>query len=192
MTHKMVIKVCGLAYIDNMRMVDNIGVDLIGMIFYPKSPRYIIDKISDKKDFFDNIDRLRAKKTGVFVNDSIDNIEKIAKKFHLDYLQLHGSETPEFCKELNEKGFKLIKALNIKSEDDFAKCDAYKGLVDYFVFDTPCMEYGGSGKKFNWSLLEAYRLDTPFLLSGGIGSEDSESIYEVSNSACSGVDLNSR
>lgn len=187
-----IIKVCGMTEPGNIMSVDALGVDLIGMLFYPKSPRYVVDKITDSELFFSVLKKVKAKKTGVFVNETKENLLRYASEFGLDYLQLHGSETPELCRELKEQGFRLIKALNIRSAEDFRKCEEYAPYVDYFVFDTPCAGHGGSGRKFNWQLLDSYKTDRPFLLSGGIGKDDAMAVFEISNPSCAGVDLNSK
>lgn len=192
MKKDILVKVCGLAEPENIKEVDSLGIDFIGMIFYPKSPRYIIDKIKDKETFHSTLSNVYARKTGVFVNENIKKIIKYSNEFNLDYIQLHGDETPEFCSLLKDKGYKIMKAFNIKSPEDFSLCEKYTNYVDYFIFDTPCSGYGGSGKKFNWEYLKEYNLSVPFLLSGGIGRGDDRTIAGIEHEQFSGIDLNSK
>ncbi|MBR0524579.1 MAG: phosphoribosylanthranilate isomerase [Prevotella sp.] len=188
----MLIKVCGMREPDNIRAVASLGVDMIGMIFYPKSPRYVQSRIGEE-------DRLPVQRVGVFVDESIANILKIIDTFHLDFVQLHGNESPQFVtmlrdalKESGFSGVRLMKALSIQTPDEVDRWQVYQGLVDLLLFDTPTAGYGGSGRRFNWSLLAHYQGDIPFLLSGGIGPDDVEDILSFHHPMMKGIDLNSR
>mgnify|MGYP001733116714 FL=1 len=114
-----------------------------------------------------------------------------ASAYKLDYLQLHGNESPEDCHTLQKRGYSLIKAFPIASKEDFKKTKEYEGRVDYFLFDTRCEGYGGSGKRFDWSILTGYKGETPFLLSGGIRPENAEAIRNFRHPRLAGIDLNS-
>jgi phosphoribosylanthranilate isomerase len=114
-----------------------------------------------------------------------------AAAYSLDYLQLHGNESPDLCHTLQKRGYALIKAFPIATEDDLQQTAAYEGRVDYFLFDTKCAGYGGSGKSFDWSVLHTYQGDTPFLLSGGIRPDSLDAIRRFSHPRCAGIDLNS-
>ena len=131
------------------------------------------------------------KKVGVFVNTSFEELVETAAFFRLDYLQLHGNETPEDCHALQKRGYSLIKAFQIATACDLEQTTNYEGRVDYFLFDTKCNSYGGSGKQFDWSVLEAYRGKTPFLLSGGIRPESAGAIRSFRHPRLAGIDLNS-
>lgn len=188
----MLIKVCGMREPENIRAVASLGVDMIGMIFYPKSPRYVQSRVDEE-------DRLPVQRVGVFVDESIANILKIIDTFHLDFVQLHGNESPQFVtmlrdalKESGFSGVRLMKALSIQTPDEVDRWQAYQGLVDLLLFDTPTAGYGGSGRRFNWSLLAHYQGDIPFLLSGGIGPDDVEDILSFHHPMLKGIDLNSR
>ncbi len=180
----MIIKVCGMRDEANILDVSALDIDWMGFIFYPKSPRYI----SDDKD---NIRNCRVKKVGVFVNAAQEQIMEIADGYKLDYIQLHGNESPDFCHTLQKRGFNLIKAFSIANKDDIKQTETYNGRVDYFLFDTKCDSYGGSGKSFDWKVLEAYNGDTPFLLSGGINMNSVEHILDFKHPLFRGIDLNS-
>ena len=126
----------------------------------------------------------------MFVDEDIEQVKRIADEYALDFIQLHGHESPEYCTQL--KGMHLIKAISVSGRDDIATYKAYEGLVDYFLFDTKCPTVGGSGQQFDWSVLSAYDGNTPFLLSGGIGPDDAERVKAFHHEKCIGIDLNSR
>ena len=182
---KLIIKVCGLKYGYNCMEVERLPVDLLGFIFYRGSRRYAGSSTED--DLFN-----RTKpKVAVFVDEIPDRVNEIAGENRFEYVQLHGKEKPQACSFLMQKGFKVIKAFNINSSFDFKELDAYQGRVDYLLFDTKTDLHGGSGKKFNWELLERYTGSTPFILSGGIGPGDVTELKKIRHKQLSGIDLNS-
>lgn len=166
----------------NIRDVESLGVDWIGMIFWPKSKRYVAEVPSYLPE--------HMKKVGVFVDSTLDDILQHISDYQLDIIQLHGQESPDFAKAL--KPHTIIKAFNIEKADDLLQTEKYKGIADYFLFDTKGKMAGGNGQKFDWSVLTAYQGKTPFLLSGGIGPEDAESVRSFHHPRCIGIDLNSR
>jgi Phosphoribosylanthranilate isomerase len=178
----MIIKVCGMREADNIRKIEALGIDLIGFIFWPKSSRYV----SERPAYLPT----QCKRVGVFVDEDIETVKHIADEYALDYIQLHGHESPEYCIQL--QGFHLIKAISVSSRDDIATYKAYEGFVDYLLFDTKCTSVGGSGQQFDWNVLSTYDGNTPFLLSGGIGPNDAEHIKAFRHPKCIGIDLNSR
>ena len=166
----------------NICDVESLGVDWIGMIFWPKSKRYVAEVPSYLPG--------HLKKVGVFVDSTLDDILQHISDYQLDIIQLHGQESPDFAKAL--KPHTIIKAFNIEKADDLLQTEKYKGIADYFLFDTKGKMVGGNGQKFDWSVLTAYQGKTPFLLSGGIGPEDAESVKSFHHPRCIGIDLNSR
>ena len=178
----MIIKVCGMRDGDNIREVEALGIDMMGFIFYPKSSRYV----SKHPEYLPT----KCKRVGVFVDEDVENIMKIADDYALDFIQLHGHESIEEVMKLQD--WNVIKAFNIATKEDLEKTAPYAGLVDYFLFDTKGPSAGGNGEKFDWSILDAYNDDTPFLLSGGIGPDDAERILNYHHPKCIGFDLNSR
>ncbi len=176
------IKVCGMRDAENIREVEALGIDMMGFIFWPKSSRYV----SERPAYLPT----GCKRVGVFVNEQIEQVQRIADAYALDVIQLHGNESPEYVQRL--QGRSLIKAFNIASPEDIEQTKAYEGIVDYFLFDTKGKSVGGNGEKFDWSLLSAYDGDTPFLLSGGIGPHDAEFVTAFRHPRCMGIDLNSR
>ena len=182
----MIVKVCGMGNAAIMHQLAKLDIDMLGFIFYPPSPRFIVGKIDPIE-----IEALPKKiaKVGVFVNASENTILEQAKTYHLDQLQLHGVETPELCQSLKKKGFQVIKVFNLSKTNNY---EEYAPFCDYFLFDTPSEKHGGTGAKFDWSLLDTYNVDTPFLLSGGIGPSDAEEVLNIKHPKLAGIDINSK
>ena len=167
---------------ENIRQVEALGVDLMGFIFWPRSSRYVAERPSYLPT--------RCKRVGVFVDEGIDSLQRIADDYALDIIQLHGRETPAYVAQL--QGRSVIKAFNVATAADFVQTKDYAGLVDYFLFDTKGKSVGGNGEKFDWNVLADYHGDTPFLLSGGIGPDDASRVKAFRHPQCVGIDLNSR
>ena len=209
----MKIKVCGMKDPENMRALAELPIDMMGLIFYEKSPRCVDNRDAGRIQALS----LTIPKVGVFVDASQDVISDKVKQFNLQFVQLHGNESPEFCRALKErhcgldpqsygnrchcgldpqspdnKDILIIKAFQIKTEEDFKTCALYENCCDYFLFDTPTPRYGGSGNKFDWEILSAYKGTKPFFLSGGIAPEDAENIARLNFPQLFAVDLNSR
>ena len=169
---------------ENIREVEQLKVDMIGFIFYPKSPRCLYELPAYMP--------VKAKRVGVFVNEDKKEIEIFADRFSLDYIQLHGNESPEYCHSLRATGLRLIKAFSIARRKDFENIGTYEESCDYFLFDTKCEQHGGSGNQFDWSMLNSYKGKKPFLLSGGINPYSSPTLKELRHPQLAGFDLNSR
>ena len=187
----MIIKVCGMRDSDNIRQIDELGcVDWMGFIFFPPSSRNV-ERVPDYLP-------KHCKRAGVFVNATPEEILHSQEEFGFDLIQLHGDETPTYCQALRtrlKKGTELIKMIQIESPQELEKTQEYEGVVDYFLFETKCKGYGGSGKQFDWDILQHYQGQTPFLITGGIGADDAEKVRAFLKSQTSkfvGIDLNSR
>ena len=167
---------------DNIRDVETLGIDMMGFIFWPKSSRYV----SQRPDYLPK----RVKRVGVFVDEDPEQVKRLADDYALDYIQLHGQESPSYIFQL--RGLHVIKAFNISIAEDLLQTQPYEGLVDFFLFDAKGKSVGGNGEKFNWDVLDAYQGAMPFLLSGGIGSDDAERVNAFYHPKCIGIDLNSR
>ena len=183
------IKVCGMKYPDNISALSDIKPDYMGFIFYPPSKRFI--GLDFQKSDLNVIDK-EINKTAVFVNAHLHEVVEFGNLYGFKFIQLHGSETPEFCEQLREQGFKIIKAFGIDEDFDFKTIESYVNSVDFFLFDTKTKEYGGSGQVFNWQVLDNYHLEKPFLLSGGLSLDNLASIKKIENPYFYGVDLNSK
>ena len=182
------IKICGMKFPENILAVAALRPDFMGFIFYPKSPRY-----AEPLDI-NTLNSLpkSIKKIGVFVNEELENILTIVFKYNLDGVQLHGSENVEICRKLKDTGLLVLKAFPITDAYNFNVTKAYEGSCNFFLFDTKTEAYGGSGLKFDWSMLAEYTGETPFLLSGGIAADDAEAILKIEHPKFAGIDLNSK
>jgi len=185
----MKIKVCGNKFPENIRAVDALQPDYIGFIFYEKTERKANLNVSD---FIETLASVKAEKVGVFVNHNIQALTDICQTLGIKTLQLHGLETPEYCKQLKDGGFRIIKALPVNQASDFSFTNIYKDVADYFLFDTATSNFGGSGIKFNWDWLQSYTLNIPFFLAGGISENAVDSILSIRHPLFYGADVNSR
>lgn len=186
---------------DNIRDISALGVDMIGLIFYPPSPRYVQQFSSGAgiiPDYAPDMGKTPLR-VGVFVDDMPQNIVTRVYNYKLDYIQLHGNEPRETLENLRatidpdiKPKIKIIKAISVSSAEDIKKYKEYVGAADLFLFDTKCKTVGGSGEQFDWQVLQAYDGDVPFLLSGGIGPDDAERIKNFHHPKCMGIDLNSK
>ena len=185
----MKVKVCGITRMDQLRQLEALGVDYAGMIFFEGSKRYIGEKFHNDSE---SVRNTGIKKVGVFVNTELEIIEKAIKEYRLYAVQLHGDETDEFCLELMDKA-KVIKVFRIGSEESIdALVEPFQAACHYFLFDTDTSSFGGSGKQFNWALLEEAVIGKPFFLSGGIGPEDVAKLEAFQHPYLYAVDVNSR
>ncbi|MEN8123914.1 MAG: phosphoribosylanthranilate isomerase [Bacteroidota bacterium] len=181
-----------MKYPENIKSVAVLQPDYLGFIFYERSKRNFegeIPHISDK-----------IKKTGVFVDTSIEIIIKKVNKYRLKAIQLHGEESVEFCRKLREElkdvTIEIIKVFSIGDTFDFSVLKIYEDVCDYFLFDTKGKEKGGNGITFNWELLKNYPNQKPYFLSGGIGLEEVKDIKEFfkteASKYCYALDINSK
>ena len=183
-------KVCGMREPENIRsLISEVRPDWMGLIFYPKSPRYVSDERATE------LKELPVKKVGVFVNESEAEILKKVDQFGLSAIQLHGKESVDFVNELSEKtDAELWKVISVGAEIDWKSLEGYMPIVSKFLFDTATAAHGGSGKKFDWKVLETYPFDKGFLLSGGLDEESAEEVLALRKQIpqLQGVDLNSK
>ena len=189
MKRKRIIKVCGMTDASNIRQVAKTGVDWIGMIFWQPSSRCCHDP-GVAQTIPEGIQRV-----GVFVDEEVETIVRRTEECGLNRVQLHGRETATSIRQLRQRlpqGVEIIKAISILTLDDMALAKAYEPLADYLLFDTKCETVGGSGRQFDWSILNHYQGQRPFLLSGGIGPDDARRLAAFSHPQLAGYDLNSR
>ena len=178
-----------MKYPDNIREVTSLHPDFMGFIFYPNSPRFAgqLDAVS--------LTSLPTsiKKTGVFVNENLENILTAISKYNLDAVQLHGADNKKLCRKIRQEAKTMvIKVFPIMDASNFRVTGDYEAVADYFLFDTKTDLYGGSGQKFNWNILHDYHGEKDFLLSGGISPDDVKAIRKIEHPKMIGVDLNSR
>ena len=187
----MKIKVCGNTVLEQLKELSNLPIDYVGLIFYPQSPRCVLQKI--KANDFKQL-KIPATKVGVFVNASEEEIMKQVEEFGLEMVQLHGDETASFCNKISDQ-LKVIKAFRITDMD--ANVDwlvqEYDEVCDYYLFDKGSAGlYGGTGKKFDWELLQNSAIKKPFFLSGGIERNDVTALKAFHHPFFYGLDVNSR
>ena len=189
---------------ENIRAVEEmVHPDMMGFIFWQGSKRYV----SEVPSYLPKCTRV-----GVFVNPTEEEVMQKVKDFGLNAIQLHGEETPDFCRRIKSTtGLPIIKAISIDKNNNEqliinksklsteeqcsmfnVQCSMFEEIADFFLFDTKCKCVGGSGEQFNWDILQSYQGNTPFLLSGGIGPGDEEKVRRWRHPKCIGIDLNSR
>lgn len=183
----MLIKVCGIGDTELLHRIDEMHINFMGFIFYPKSKRYVEGKLSAEQ--IQSIPE-SIKKVGVFVNEDIESMLQISKHYSLDFVQLHGNEDASFAGNIS-KEIPVIKAFRIDETFNFEETLPFENICTYFLFDTKDALYGGTGKKFDWQLLNSYMGKTSFLLSGGIAPNDVSKINQLNHPKCAGIDINS-
>lgn len=188
----MKIKVCGITRLEQLIELDRIGIDYAGFIFYSQSSRYVLDKL---KSLDVRTAGLKIEKVGVFVNASEEDIMTLVTLYGLDLVQLHGDETPAFCNHISSH-VKVMKAFHLtkRNEENIDwMIKPYEEVCDYYLFDTRIAgKYGGSGEKFDWSVLAQNKINKPFFLSGGISLEDAETISTFKHPFLFALDINSK
>ncbi|MFH1429242.1 MAG: phosphoribosylanthranilate isomerase [Candidatus Margulisiibacteriota bacterium] len=163
-------KICGITNLEDAQLACRLGADALGFIFAP-SPRQVNSKTvcgitSQIPPFITRV--------GVFVNESPELINEIAINCGLDAIQLHGDESPEYCKLIRHR---VVKVLRIKDRSDLDAIQQYENYVSAFLFDTYSPDqYGGTGNTFNWELLKDFITEKPFIISGGITPDNLASL----------------
>ena len=186
------VKVCGITQVNQLSILPELGAAFAGLIFYPKSPRYVLRHMTTsqiKKEGNTN-------KVGVFVNASIEEVLQMVDECRLHMVQLHGDETPRYCEKLADY-ISVVKAFRISETDNVSwRIKEYKDVCDMFMFDTEGAGYGGTGKKFNWDTLKDVVIGKPYFLSGGIEPVDVEKLKEFETrpeaKALFAIDINSK
>ena len=184
----MKLKVCGMRDSQNIKELLKLRPDYMGFIFYDKSKRNAIDLDVDLLRSFPSI----TQKVGVFVNAPLDEVKSKVDEFQLDFVQLHGDESVEYVGELFAVGIKVIKVFSVGESFDFKVLKPYKGLVEYFLFDTKGKERGGNGVVFDWGILKDYDQSVPFFLSGGVDNENVSELASLGEMKIHAIDVNSK
>jgi phosphoribosylanthranilate isomerase len=186
------VKVCGMTLPEQLEQLADMGVTFAGMIFYPKSPRYVFKHLTTSQIRKEN----SINKVGVFVNAGIEEVLHMVDECRLHMVQLHGDETPKYCEKIADY-VSVVKAFRISENDNIEwMIRPYMDVCDMFMFDTMGAGYGGTGKKFNWDMIKNASIGKPFFLSGGIEPGDEENLKEFAtlpvSKALFAVDINSR
>jgi phosphoribosylanthranilate isomerase len=183
----MKIKVCGLRDTDNIQAVAALAPEYMGFICYEPSPRNVKDIPADVLAGLPT----SVYKTAVFVDETKETIDALIDTYGFNAIQLHGNESPDFAHSLRDK-VTVLKAFGLNEDFDFEQLNSYANKVDYFLFDTKTDTHGGSGKTFDWRILDKYDLNTPFFLSGGLSLDNLEEVNAIDHPQFYGVDLNSK
>lgn len=191
--HKLKLKVCGLTQLQQIQELISMDIDFLGFIFYEKSPRYALNHLS-----LEQISTIEHNgKTGVFVNENIEKITETAERAKLNFIQLHGDEDENFILELRQKlnpGIGIIKVIRIGNQnpDELQKTiNDQPSAVNYLLFDTDSKAFGGTGRTFNWNLLNEIEIPLPYFLSGGISEENIQNINALHQKPFA-LDVNSK
>ena len=170
----------------NIEALSALTPDYMGFIFWAPSSRYV----SEATPLLDK----NIKKTGVFVDASVDYIQSTINTHQLQAVQLHGEEMPNYCQLIQGFGVEVIKAFSVKDTFDFSELEPYENCCDFFLFDTKGALPGGNGYTFDWSVLKKYPSQKPFFLSGGIGLENTQEIKDLLNTdlPLHAIDVNSK
>ncbi|TDQ30793.1 phosphoribosylanthranilate isomerase [Zeaxanthinibacter enoshimensis] len=185
----MKLKICGMNH--NTAEVAALKPDYLGFIFWEPSSRVFRGTIPELPS--------GVKKVGVFVDASLEEILEKIKEFGLHMVQLHGNESPSFCKEFRaatQLEIPVIKAFSVGASFNFEQLGPYEAVCDFYLFDTKGKLPGGNSFSFDWELLSDYPSDKPYFLSGGIGPGDIDSLFEFMHrpeaGKCHALDVNSR
>ena len=186
------VKVCGITQEDQLNDLSESGATFAGLIFYPKSPRYVLRQMTTSQIKKQN----NITKVGVFVNASVEEILQMVDECRLHMVQLHGDETPRFCEKIADY-ISVVKAFRVSETDHIEwRIKDFMEVCDMFMFDTEGVGYGGTGKKFDWQKLHDITIGKPYFLSGGIEPEDVEKLKEFSKrpeaKALFAIDINSK
>ncbi len=172
------IKICGITNLKDAKVAVDLGVNVLGFIFYPKSPRSI--NFFSAKQIIEQLPPV-VDKTGIFVDERREVVERIAKSCKLNILQFHGNEDFEYCNEF-KKAYRVMKAIRVKNKKSILNISSYLSL-DYILLDTYVKKIaGGTGKQFNWDLaaIAKKRFNVPIVLSGGLNPDNvKEAIRKV-------------
>ncbi len=186
----MIIKICGIKKINTIECCEKNKVDLFGLIFYKKSPRYV-DLHNSYKLIEASLDK-NIKPVGVFYNENIENVKSHIKNLNLEIIQLHGEESNNYIDELKYKNkIQVIKTVSIKEKKDLLQINNFNSN-DYFLFDYKPLDNelpGGNAKKFDWKILSGLNINKPWFLSGGISIMNVGKIKNFLNP--DGIDLSS-
>ncbi|MEQ7801203.1 phosphoribosylanthranilate isomerase [Pedobacter sp. ASV1-7] len=186
------LKICGMKLPENIQGVATLKPDYLGFIFFRDSKRFV-DGLTPL--FVNNLPA-GIRKTGVFVNEELNRVAQLAVLYGLNAVQLHGQEPVKYCIALKgllaDAGIELIKAFGVDERFDFNTVNPYSNVADYFLFDTQTPNHGGSGMTFSWALLENYKLNKSYFLSGGISLESVEQLKQINDPRLYAIDVNSR
>lgn len=192
-TNNYQLKVCGLTKMDQIQELISLNTDFLGFIFYEKSPRFVLNNLN-----LEGISEINHQgKVGVFVNETVEKISEISEKAKLSFIQLHGDEDEKFILQLRQilgNIIKIIKVIRIgnQSFDELQKTiNQQPSTVNYLLFDTDSKTFGGTGKTFDWQILNEIEIPIPYFLSGGISLENIHQLSTINHQPLA-LDINSK
>ena len=192
-TENLKLKVCGLTQLAQIQELISLNTDFLGFIFYEKSPRFVLNHLS-----LEEISEINHQgKVGVFVNETVEKISEISEKAKLSFIQLHGDEDEKFILQLRQilgNNIKIIKVIRIgnQSFDELQKTiNQQPSTVNYLLFDTDSKAFGGTGKTFDWQILNEIEIPIPYFLSGGISLENIHQLSTINHQPLA-LDINSK
>jgi phosphoribosylanthranilate isomerase len=161
------IKICGITNLEDALLAAELGADALGFIFYAKSPRHVDPEAA--RAIIAQLPPFVAA-VGVFVDEASAVVEDLAAKVRLDWVQLHGQESPDYCRTL---GYKVIKAFRIQDEDSMRQLAGYQGAAQALLLDTYKKgQVGGTGEIFDWHLARKAKKYGPIILAGGLTADN--------------------
>ena len=188
----MQVKICGLTDANNVQAITALKPDHIGFIMYEASARFALEKLSNSPQLQKLIS---DKAVAVTVNMPLEQLCTVVQKYGFKIVQLHGHETTDYCISLRKAlpNISLLKAISIGSRIDNELINSYKEICDGYVFDTATKQFGGSGKAFNWGILQNQNIPKPYLVAGGIHADNATKVYELLKNEMNfaGLDANS-
>lgn len=161
------VKICGITNLEDALTAVKLGADALGFVF-SESPRQVTPEQADR--ILSQLPPF-VLCVGVFVNEKRGRVLEVIDSCPLDIVQLHGEEPPRYCLEIKEFNKKILKAFRVQDSSSLSQVDSY--MVDGYLFDAFTEDiYGGTGKTFNWNLLENKKFSKPVILSGGLSHDN--------------------
>ncbi len=193
---KILVKICGISETETLNHCYQLGVNWVGFVFFKKSPRHLsFEKASELRMFADKNFILKdyPKKVALTVDADDEYLNKIDTILNPEMFQLHGNETPSRCKFIRENFRKpVMKVIKVKNKKDILNSNNFKNYADWILFDS-FDNYssipGGNGKTFDWSLFRDCSIELPWMLAGGLKSNNVNLAIQYSGAKC--VDVSS-
>lgn len=184
------LKVCGMRDPENIRALLELNPDYMGFIFYNQSPRFVHKTDNEFKRLLKSFSP-KTKKVGVFVDEDVNEVEKICHELEIEVIQLHGNESPEYCEYLKRGHFEIIKVFKILNGKINNRFQEYNPVADYYLFEKNGKKPGGNNEMFNWEILDDLATEKKFFLSGGISPGNYQNSFKINNKNLLGLDINS-
>jgi phosphoribosylanthranilate isomerase len=171
-------KICGISEPMSLHAAVNHGARFVGFVFYPDSPRNVSIETAN---ILARQVRTGVQAVGLFVDPTDEHLKAVTEQVPLDMIQLHGSESPGRVAAIKKNtGMQVMKAISIASETDLEQIEGFEVAADWLLFDTKVKdEKGGTGQSFDWNILKAREFKKPWMLAGGLHSENIEAALKI-------------